>query len=334
MRARIVGLLLVVGAVGSASGQGLATSPCPAGTTTLGIPDAARATQDACTQAYDLFQYMAPQLGLALAGGNAVLGPGGTGGGLGRFQIGARLNAVSGYVPDVANFPTNTSGAQRSTLPTSRTIVPLPTADVAIGLFGGIGAPIPFSPKVLGLDLLLSGQYVPTIDKDAVAITPKTNLQIGYGARLGLFEGNFALPTITATYLKRDLPETDIVGTAGSTTLNVNDAKVGTSAWRIVASKGIPAFGIAAGYGQETYDQSATISAESGGNSSSSTNVSQSLTRTNYFVDVAFTAIPLFKLVGEIGQASGGTVDTYNSFEGGPANRTMTYFSLGATFKW
>ena len=80
--------------------------------------------------------------------------------------------------------------------------------------------------------------------------------------------------------------------------------------------------------------QSATISAKSGGNSSSSTNVSQSLTRTNYFVDVSLTAIPFFKLIGEIGQASGGTVNTFNSFEGGRADRSMTYVSLGATFKW
>ena len=35
---------------------------------------AQRVAQDACQQAYDLFQFMAPQLGVAVAGGNATLG--------------------------------------------------------------------------------------------------------------------------------------------------------------------------------------------------------------------------------------------------------------------
>ena len=45
--------------------------------------------QSACRtpaqQAVDVFQFMAPQLGLALAGGNATLGQGGALGGFGHF---------------------------------------------------------------------------------------------------------------------------------------------------------------------------------------------------------------------------------------------------------
>jgi hypothetical protein len=334
MRRRLVGLLvptLMVAALQGADAQNLANSPCPAGTTTLGIPDAARVTQDACTQAYDLFQFMAPQLGIALAGGNAVLGPASTLGGIGHFTVGVRVNAIAGLVPDVGSFSQSTSGAQRSTLPTSRTVIGLPTADLAVGLFGGV--PLPLA-KIGGVDLLLSGQYVPTIDTDNVTITPSTNLKIGYGARVGLLDGSLLLPDIAVTYLKRDLPTTDIIGTAGNNTLSVNDATVETSAWRIVASKGLLMFGVAAGYGQETYDQSATVSAQANNNSSSENTVSQSLTRSNMFLDFSFTPLPLFKLTAEVGQTSGGTVDTYNSFEGGAADRSLTYFSLGARFKW
>ena len=47
---------------------------CPPGTATPSGPDNTRIAQDACQKAIDLFQYMAPQLGGLLAGGNATQG--------------------------------------------------------------------------------------------------------------------------------------------------------------------------------------------------------------------------------------------------------------------
>ena len=56
--------------------------------------------------ALDVFDLMAPQLGLALTGGNATLGQGGTLGGPGHFSIGLRANVFSGDLPEVTDFPT------------------------------------------------------------------------------------------------------------------------------------------------------------------------------------------------------------------------------------
>src|ERR1700716_1087732 len=78
---------------------------CPPGTVTGGLPDRQRATQDACQMAVDVFQFMAPQLGLALAGGNATLGQASTLGGLGHFSIGIRANFFEGDLPQVLDFP-------------------------------------------------------------------------------------------------------------------------------------------------------------------------------------------------------------------------------------
>ena len=44
--------------------------------------------QDACQKALDLLNYMTPQLGTLIAGGNATLGQGGTLGGLGTLRVG------------------------------------------------------------------------------------------------------------------------------------------------------------------------------------------------------------------------------------------------------
>jgi hypothetical protein len=55
------------------------------------------------------------------------------------------------------------------------------------------------------------------------------------------------------------------------------------------------------------------------------------MARTNYFLDVSLN-IPIFKVVGEIGQVSGGTVDTYNSFDGKAADASLLYGSVGLQF--
>src|SRR5436190_18030732 len=97
---------------------------CPPGTVNLGIPDRDRATQDACQMAVDVFQFLAPQLGIALTGGNATLGQGGALGGLGHFALELRANAIDGDLPDVQRFPQpGTYGRQTHNLPTKSQFV-------------------------------------------------------------------------------------------------------------------------------------------------------------------------------------------------------------------
>src|SRR5689334_2579517 len=136
------------------SAQDLPSPKCPAG----GVGSVTQIGQDACQQAYDIYQLVAPQLGLALAGGNATAGTGSVLGGLGHFSIGVRANVFSGLLPDSVLTP-STSGAQKRTLPTKSQVFGLPTADAAIGLFSGF--PLALT-NVLGVDALVSAEYVPT----------------------------------------------------------------------------------------------------------------------------------------------------------------------------
>lgn len=334
-------LLVVAGlsvfGLASAGAQDRTTSVCPQGSTNaLGIPDSQRIAQDGCQQAADLYQFMAPQLGLALAGGNATLGTGSTLGGFGHFSVGVRANVFQGSLPQVGSFTQNTNGAQKNpALPTKDQILGLPTADAAIGVFGGI--PLGLT-NIGGVDALVSAAFVPTIDQSGVKVTPSQSLQIGYGVRVGLLSESILVPGVSFTYLKRDLPTTSITGTSGSNRLSVNNLTVNTTAWRVVASKSFLLFSFAAGAGKDSYDQSAEISATvngtfngvpvSGSTSVPSSATAQKLERTNYFGDVALN-LPLFKIVGEIGQVSGGKVATYNGFSGGRADKDQQYFSVG-----
>ncbi|MEO8337200.1 MAG: hypothetical protein ABI664_19640 [bacterium] len=328
-------------AVAGAGAQDLASSVCPAGNVGQPIPNQARAAQDACQQAYDIYQYMSPQLGLALAGGNATLGQGSTLGGPGHFSIGVRINGFQGSLPDVANYSPSTSGAQRNgSLATKDQWLGLPTADAAIGIFSGL--PLALT-NVGGIDALVSASYVPSFSSGTLNVTPSSNFQLGYGVRVGLLSESIVVPGVSFTYIKRDLPTTSISGnfsggTTAQGTFKIDNVKVNTSAWRVVASKSFLLFGFAAGAGKDMYDQSADIAATVTTNivglpSASATvpNTTQKLDRTNYFFDASLN-LPLFKIIGEIGQASGGTVQTYNGFSGGRADKSHQYFSAGIRF--
>ena len=59
--------------------------------------------------------------------------------------------------------------------------------------------------------------------------------------------------------------------------------------------------------------------------------ISQEITRTNVFANVSMNLL-LLKLTGEIGQVSGGTINTFNSFSGKQAADSRIYGSVGARF--
>ncbi|HEX3866209.1 MAG TPA: hypothetical protein VHV78_05620 [Gemmatimonadaceae bacterium] len=326
VRAGIVATLSTVSVnIAAAQNGGLASSKCASGI-----------AQDACQQAYDVYQFLAPQLGVALAGGNATIGQGSVLGGLGHFSVGVRANVLQGVVPDIGNngFSQSTTGAQRNTLPTKTMVVGLPTADAAIGIFKGFRLPL---TNILGVDALASAAYIPTITSNNVSITPQNNWQFGVGGRLGLLSESIVVPGVSFTWIERDLPQADLVGTSGANTLSVSDFKVKTSAWRIVASKSFIVFGLAVGAGQDKYDQSATITgtvSQSGFSGTESVDGTlPSMTRTNIFGDLSLN-LPIFKIVGEVGQVSGGSAPTYNSFKDGSADRSLVYGSLGLRLSW
>jgi len=73
MKVRYLSAFVVAFVASKAVAQDLATPKCPGGPPL----SAAQIAQDACQQAFDVYQFMAPQLGLALTGGNATAGQGG-----------------------------------------------------------------------------------------------------------------------------------------------------------------------------------------------------------------------------------------------------------------
>jgi hypothetical protein len=322
----------------SAAAQSVDTQQCPPGNVGGAFPDQTRATQDACQKAIDLFQYMAPQLGTAISGGNATLGQGGTLGGLGHFLIDVRVNAVQGSVPQVDQVTPSVQGAQSTQFETKDQYIPMPTADLALGIFKGLPLAV---TNVGGIDLLVSASYLPAFDAAGVSVkVPDGSLKLGYGVRLGILQESLLTPGISVTYLRRDLPTVGITADNGSDTLAINDLSLKTKAWRVVASKSLLLFGLAVGAGQDQYESSADVRASVAPQAPFTTTrtvaaptnpVTQKMTRQNYFADLSINLL-ILKLTGEIGQVSGGTVNTFNTFSGKQAADSRIYGSVGARF--
>ena len=195
--------------------------------------------------------------------------------------------------------------------------------------------------NVGGVDLLLSAAYLPEFDGDGVSVrVPSGSLKIGYGARVGVLQESLLVPGLSVTYLRRDLPVTNIAATSADDSLYVNDLTVKTDAWRVVASKSLLMFGIAVGAGQDTYESSADIRASVAPRPGFTTTrftaaptspISQKITRTNVFADLTVNLL-ILKLTGEIGQVSGGEISTFNTFEGKQPADSRVYGSIGARF--
>jgi hypothetical protein len=336
--------LAMVSAAGVSQAQ---ANQCPAGGNAGTISGAnANLVRDACLQAVDLFQFVGPQLGLALAGGNATLGQGGTMGGLGHLSIGVRGNVFNGDLPQVQNFPAprNQNPQTSEPLPSKKQVLGLPVADAAVGIFKGI--PLGLT-NVGGLDVLVSATYVPTFGDSTsdVSIKPQTSIKWGYGARLGLLQESVVVPGVAITYLKRDVPTTNIVGNSSQVNIQIQDMDIKTTAWRAVVSKNFIVFGLAGGIGQDKYDMSTTVGGtvksqsvlgvQTGSQTIPNTVLQQDVTRTNMFLDLSLN-LPLFKIVAEGGQVTGASpaITTFNTFSSGKADDSRTYGSLGIRFAW
>ena len=337
MKARLFVLFAAVTVAATSAGAQDRTRCPDGGFVSPGVPNATKATQDACQKAIDLFAYMAPQLGASITGGNATLGMAGSLGGLGHFSVGLRVNAVQGSIPQVQAVTPSVNGVQQSQYDTKTQILPMPTADLAIGVFKGLPLAI---TNVGGVDLLVSASYLPEFNNSNVSVkVPSGSLKFGYGARVGILQESLLVPGVSVSYLHRELPTVNIAAASNNDSLYVNNLSLKSNAWRVVASKSLLLFGLAAGFGQDKYDASTEIRAHVAARTVPPTSaanagpvsLSQNLTRTNVFADLSMNLL-LFKLTGEIGQVSGGTINTYNTFNGKQAADSRIYGSVGARF--
>ena len=288
---------------------------------------AAQEGGDACQKVVDLYRYLGEQLGTLIAGGNAVLGRGGTLGGFPHFTAELRANTMRASIPDVGSAAIATGAPRQSTYSVNEKWVAIPQVDASLGIFKGIPVGVTY---VGGVDAIVSAAYVPDVTDRSVSIAPSgAALRLGYGARVGIMSESVLTPGISVTYLERELPTTTIVATEGGNTLTVRKLEIKAKSWRVVASKSFLVLGIAAGIGQDEYRASTALTYDVGGvGPPQPFTLDVSPKRTNMFVDLSVTPFPLVRVVGELGRVSGGDLQTYNHFDPGAGDARL-YGSLG-----
>lgn len=278
---------------------------------------------DACEKATDLFNYMMPQLGTSLVGGSHTLGIGTTLGGFPHFAIALRGNAIRGNLPDLGSVNVGITGSTRTNIGTTDQILGLPGVDFALGVYKGFPLGV---TRVGGVDLIGSVTYIPDVETDEVTIaTDGGSTKIGLGARVGILEQSVVVPGVSFSYLVRDLPTLGMSAAAGNANFAITDFSVKSKSWRLAAQKNLLIFQVGAGVGQDTYESGAAIAVTGVG--AMTTTVAQEITRTSMYGSLGFNLL-VAKIVAEVGQVSGGDVNTFNTFAEA-ADKSRLYGSLG-----
>jgi len=323
------------------AGLSLAARSALAQTGCVVTPASLGSGADACAKANDLFRFIVPQIGVAVSAGNPVPGEGGTMGGFGKRAVSVRLVGVEGRLPK-NSVPINLAGAAvQSDFGASRTIIPLPSADAAIGIAEGI--PLGLT-NIGGVDLLLGATALPKVSQGALRLDPKGDFAVAfsYGVRVGALQESSFVPGISVSYMIRKLPTVDFTYTPGNDTLQVTGTSVRSNSIRIVASKRLLLFGLAAGVGRDQISASSAVKAVindavSGGNQRGALSLpflAEKVSRNNAFVNASFSVL-VTRVVAEFGWSASGPARTLlNSFGGRSANEGYRYGSLGLTTRF
>jgi hypothetical protein len=201
-----------------------------------------------CQDVVTSLQLLQPELGMALAGGNPVLGTASPIGTKFRFipriYLGGRINFVWAAIPDVLNYADDPSAA----LATREFSVPMPQLDLSVGLFDGwrLGSTLSGLGSVeilgsLGAMILPAGEG---FENDATGL--------GLGARIGLIRESFTAPGLS---LSGEYQWTGRI--RHGSVANGDDAQFGmdlsATSFRLGLSKSFVAIGLALTIGWDHY---------------------------------------------------------------------------------
>jgi hypothetical protein len=247
---------------------------------------------------------------VVLSGGNPTIGSAGALGGLGHAAFALRANAVEVVLPDLSY------NGSSSTVPAGEKLfAPAPLVDGVLGIYRGTAA------GLLALDLLGSAQLLPTGGSDHLTVDGDGRqigslaLGLGYGARVGILREAGPLPAVSISIMRRDVPRITYGDVASGDSYSYGFDLQATNL-RLVASKQLLLFGLAAGLGWDKYTGDAVVRLrdpitgvpQPGG--SFDLNSSRVLAFFNAGVDLA-----MLRLTGEIGYQGGKDQDLSTNFE-------------------
>lgn len=273
----------------------------------------------ACNRAADAYMTFQPLAGMAMSGGNPVLGTGRALGGLGHFFVSARVNAVKAAVPN----PDTTQQAVEGG-------VPAPVIEGGVGLFHGL------SGGLLSVDALASAVLLPTgldklsVDADATKVG-SIALGIGYGVRVGILNGAFPVPAISVSAMRRSLPRLRYGDVAQGDAFSFDSDLKATNV-RVAASLQVVILDVAAGFGFDKYTSTGQLHFNNpAGPDSVTFDVDNS--RQVLFANVGMN-LALLKVVGELGYQTGKDQNLSRNYTDFDPKAGHVYGGLGVRFSF
>lgn len=292
---------------------------------------------DVCRKAQDLFAFVVPQFGIALAGGNTVLGEGGTLGGFGKRSVSLRITAVDGRAPkNAVPITTTSNGAVSNDFGATRVPVPMPSLDAAVGVFTGFPVGV---TNVGGVDALVGLMFVPNVTQGDFSVrTTGSSVAFSYGVRVGLLQESSFVPGISLNWMRRTVPTLDLQYAPSNDSLTASNMALTADAFRAVISKRFTIFGLAAGVGRDEISGSgelrAVVNETLGRAVVTFPTLQENVKRNTAFVNASL-GLSVARLVAEYGRASEGDErTTLNTFGDRKPHDAYTYGSLGVTIRF
>lgn len=310
----VAALLLLLFAPG---GVAVAQNPECAGLPTAG------GGRETCNVAIDLVRAYHPLAGLAISGGNPVLGTGGASGRLGSFSITLRANGFALSIPDLTNV-----GAG-GPVPEDRELAAVaPLIEAHAGLFRGTDRGL-FAVDLLGALQLVPNEKVSEeirVDPDAARIGP-VSLGTGFGVRVGILPDGAVLPGVSLSVMRRSIPRIGVGEIAAGDEVAA-DIDLRATTVRLTAGKTLGLLKVAGGVGWSRYTGDAVAQYETGLPGPGTITLELGQNRVLYFLDAGLDAGPV-ELVGEIGHQVGHDQGLGTIFTGYDDTKGTTFFSVG-----
>jgi hypothetical protein len=277
-----------------------------------------------CAAAVDGTRAFHPVIGVLVSGGNPTIGSAGTLGGLGHASFTIRANAVELVLPDLEY------DGSASTVPAGDKFwAPAPLAEGSLGIYKGLPS------GLLAVDLLGSAQLLPTDQIDNVTVEAGARrigdiaFGLGYGARVGLLREMGPLPAVSVSIMRRDIPEIaygDVsAGDRYSYAVDLHATNL-----RLIASKRLLMFDLAAGLGWDKYTGDALIRFRDPitGTPQPGVPVELESSRVLSFLNAGMS-LSVVRLTGEVGYQSGKDQNLSTEFEDFDTTKGKFFAGLG-----
>jgi hypothetical protein len=277
-----------------------------------------------CAAAVDGTRAFHPVIGVLVSGGNPTLGSAATLGGLGHASLALRANVVEVVLPDLSY------NGSSSVIPAGdKVFIEAPLVEGALGVYRGVGN------GLLAVDLLGSAQLLPTGQIDDLTVASGARkiggiaLGIGYGARVGLLRELGPLPAVSVSLMRRDVPQIRYGDVSAGDRYGYGVDLYATNL-RLVASKHLIVFDMAAGVGWDKYTGDAVIQFRDPTTGALQPNVPVELnsSRVLGFLDAGIS-LSVARLTAEVGYQGGKDQNLSTDFEDFDTTKGKFFAGLG-----